>query len=132
MSTVVERPATHRRCGLSGNAYCKLECALKRKLADGVITGVGAVDHVVADVQPVRLIEYVVPPGAQEPSVAIKDNQRMSTAMEHIHPISSVYRDGCDIAQCPPIRQFAPIVGDLIDEFAFPKPGRHCSSPFIV
>jgi hypothetical protein len=95
-----------------------------------VITGVGAVDHVVvADMQPVRLIEYVVPPRAQEPSVAIKDYQRMSTAMEHIHPISAVYRDGCDIAQCPPIRQFAPIVGDLIDEFAFPKPGRHRSSP---
>src|SRR6266446_604089 len=50
-------------------------------------TGVGAVDHVVvADMQPVRLIEYVVPPRAQEPSVAIKDYQRMSTAMEHITP----------------------------------------------
>jgi hypothetical protein len=59
-------------------------------------------------------------------------SQRMSTAMEHIHPISSVYRDGRDIAQCPPIRQFAPIVGDLIDEFAFPKPGRHRSSPGVL
>src|SRR5882672_2553516 len=124
MSTAVERPATHERCGLSGNADCQLECALERKLADGVITGVGAVDHVVvADMQPVRLIEYAVPPRAQEPSIAIEDDQRMSTAMEHIHSISSVYRDGCDIAQRPPIRQFAPIAGYLIDEFAFPKPG---------
>jgi len=45
--------------------------------------------------------------------------------MEHIHPISSVYRDGSDIAQRPPLRQFAPIALYLIDEFAFPKPGRH-------
>jgi hypothetical protein len=53
---------------------------------------------------PVRLIEDAVPPRAQEPSIAIEDNKWMSTAMEHIHPISSVYRDGCDIAQRPPIR----------------------------
>jgi len=49
----------------------------------------------------------------------------MITAMEYIHPISSVYRDGCDIAQRPPPGQFVPIAGYLIDEFAFPKPGRH-------
>ena len=60
MSTAVERPATHKRCGLPGNADYQLECALKRKLADGVITGVGAIDHVVvADMQPVRLFEYI-------------------------------------------------------------------------
>ena len=39
------------------------ECALKRKLADAVVTGVRAVDHVVvADMQPVRVIEYLAPP----------------------------------------------------------------------
>src|SRR5882757_2878158 len=126
MSTAVERPAAHRRGGLSGNTDCQLECALERKLADGVITRVGAVDHVVvADMQPVRLIEYAVPPRAQELSVAIKNNQWMSSAMEYIHPISSVYRDGGDIAQRPPVWHFAPIADYLIGEFTVAKPGRH-------
>jgi hypothetical protein len=84
------------------------------ELLHGVVEVVGAIHHVVgADRDPVRSHEGALSPRADEPALAVEDDDGMVAPVEDEDPVVRVGRDAGDLDESPPIRQGPPAFASL-------------------
>ncbi len=102
-------------------------------MADRVVAVIGQPDGVVGcHVDAVRPQEDALAPRTQEIAGAVEHAHRMRAAIERIDVVAAVDSDSGDVrVEGPPLRQFGPIVDDLVPEAVRSEHYRHGgSSPF--
>ncbi len=133
VSAAMERLAAHIGRRLAGDADGQQPLTVEGALANRVIAVIGQPNRVVGrHVDTVRAHENVLTPRAQEVAFAIEHAHRVGAAVEGVDIVVFVDSDGGDVrVESPPLRQFGPIVDDLIPEAVRSEYYRHGgSSPF--
>ena len=83
-------------------------------------------------VQAVRTVEYPFTPGAQEAAVAIEDDHRVRTAIEHVDIVVAIDADRTHVAVPPAGGQLPPALGNLIAKRAFTQNDAHALAPTLA
>src|SRR5690242_5793239 len=110
MCRAIKRHAAVALRRLIGRAYGEQQLALWSKLADRMVAVVGAIDAVVrTDMDAVRAAgEDAIPPGAQEFTAAIVDDDRMLAAREYIDVIFGIHGHAGRVYVAPSVGKLAP------------------------
>ncbi|MCY2972840.1 MAG: hypothetical protein NTZ30_19535 [Planctomycetota bacterium] len=88
--------------GLAARPQCPKQMSRRSKFPDGVIKVICAIDSVIgADGDAVGTSKHPFAPGAQEVSIAIKDDYRMLAPVENKDTVLRIVGDTCDFRPTP-------------------------------
>jgi hypothetical protein len=123
----MERLAAHIGRRLAGDAESQQHLAVERAFTDRMVAVICQENRVVRrHVDAVGTLEDALPPRPQEISVAVEHDHRVFAAIEAVDIVVFVDPDRRDIGiEGPAIRQFGPVVNDLVTKAVRPEYYRH-------
>ncbi len=118
MGALAKRPSAHEGRRLTRDPDGEQDLPVERALAHRVIAIVGEVDRVVRrEVQPMRMLEDALAPGAQDIAVAVENDHRMVAAVKRIDIVVAIDAYRGDIVQAPIRGPFCPAFHRAVPEF---------------